>query len=97
MVIEISSTALDESPQIPQIPPLNAASLLGLASLHLNNAEELSRRSFSKRGRSTGRMKVYTLAELELATNNFNEGNLLGEGSLGPVYRAQFLDGKVQP
>ncbi|KAK7259500.1 hypothetical protein RIF29_25108 [Crotalaria pallida] len=97
--IEVSSTALDE---IPPIPPVDSAtvSLLGpmqLASLYLNNTEEPLRRSFSRRGRSTGRMKVYTVAELELATNSFSEGNLLGEGSLGPVYRAEFPDGKVQP
>ncbi|KAJ1396021.1 Serine-threonine/tyrosine-protein kinase, catalytic domain [Sesbania bispinosa] len=93
--IEVSSTALDES---PQIPPFNAASLLGpmrLPSLLHTNVKESSRRSFSKRGRSTGGTKIYTVAELELATNCFNEGNLLGEGSLGPVYKAEFPDGKI--
>ncbi|KAL5077792.1 hypothetical protein RYX36_016776 [Vicia faba] len=29
------------------------------------------------------------------ATNFFNEGNLQGEGSLGPVYKAKFPDGKI--
>ncbi|KAE9593882.1 putative protein kinase RLK-Pelle-LRR-V family [Lupinus albus] len=95
--IEVSPTVLDES---PPVPPVNSAtvSLLGpmqLASMHFNNTEEPLRRSFSKRGRSTGRMKVYTVVELQLATNRFNEGNLLGEGSLGPVYRAEFPDGKI--
>ncbi|CAL0302485.1 unnamed protein product [Lupinus luteus] len=95
--IEVSPTALDES---PPVLPVNSAtvSLLGpmqLASMHFNNAEEPLRRSFSKRGRSTGRMKVYTVVELQLATNRFDKGNLLGEGSLGPVYRAEFPDGKI--
>lgn len=93
-MIEVSSAELDE---IPQIPPFNAAPLLDpmpFSFLHHNNVEE-SRRSFSKRGRSTGRTKIHTIAELQLATNFFNEGNLLGEGSLGPVYRAEFPDGKV--
>ncbi|RDY00511.1 Protein STRUBBELIG-RECEPTOR FAMILY 2, partial [Mucuna pruriens] len=91
----VSSTALDES---PPIPPFNSAFLLdrvGLPSLNHNNTEEPSRRSFSKRDRSSGRTKIYTVAELQLATNCFNEGNVLGEGSLGPVYRAKFPDGKI--
>lgn len=95
IVIEISSAALDES---PQIPPSYTASLLGpmrLPSLHHKNVEESARRSFSRRRRFTGKTNIYTEAELQLATNNFNEGNLLGEGSLGPVYIAKFTDGKV--
>jgi hypothetical protein len=38
---------------------------------------------------------IYTLTELQLATNNFGEENLLGEGSLGSVYRAEFQNGQV--
>lgn len=41
------------------------------------------------------RTKVYALAELQSATNNFSQENLLGEGSLGAVYRAEFPDGQV--
>lgn len=39
--------------------------------------------------------KVYTIAELQSATNSFSEPNLLGEGSLGSVYKAEFPDGQV--
>ncbi|KAL2320843.1 hypothetical protein Fmac_029812 [Flemingia macrophylla] len=94
--IGVSSTALEES---PQIPTFNCAPLLSppveSPSLNHNKTEEPSRRSFFKRGRSTGRTKIYTVAELQLATNCFNEANVLGEGSLGPVYRAKFPDGKI--
>lgn len=95
-MIEVSSAELDDR---PLLLPINVAPLLGpirFPFLHHNNIEETSRRSYSKRGRSTRRMKIYTIAELQLATNFFNEGNLLGEGSLGPVYKAKFPDGKVQ-
>jgi len=95
LVIEVSSAELDD---MPLLPPVNVASLLGpmrFPFVRHSNVEETSRRSFSKRGRSTGRTKIYTIAELQLATNYFNEGNLLGEGSLGPVYKAVFPDGKV--
>ncbi|MQL89212.1 hypothetical protein Taro_021795 [Colocasia esculenta] len=38
---------------------------------------------------------VYSVADLRMATGSFNIENLIGEGSLGRVYRAQFNDGKV--
>lgn len=49
------------------------------------------------KGRLPARTKLYTVAELQSATNSFSEENLLGEGSLGSVYRAEFPDGQVQP
>ncbi|MCD9641701.1 hypothetical protein HAX54_028089 [Datura stramonium] len=39
--------------------------------------------------------KLYTMAELQLATSNFSPVNLLGEGTLGSVYRADFPDGQI--
>ncbi|KAL0903136.1 hypothetical protein M5K25_027490 [Dendrobium thyrsiflorum] len=38
---------------------------------------------------------VYSVADLQIATDSFNVDNLIGEGSLGRVYRAQFAGGKV--
>ncbi|XVF25309.1 hypothetical protein REPUB_Repub13aG0202300 [Reevesia pubescens] len=37
----------------------------------------------------------YSVADLQIATGSFSVENLLGEGSFGRVYRAQFDDGKV--
>ncbi|PIN23864.1 Serine/threonine protein kinase [Handroanthus impetiginosus] len=37
----------------------------------------------------------YSLADLQTATANFAMGRLLGEGSIGRVYRAKYADGKV--
>ncbi|KAK7278841.1 hypothetical protein RJT34_23879 [Clitoria ternatea] len=91
---EVSTTAIDES---MQIPPFNAASLLGprrLPSQTHKRTGETSRRSFSGKDRFNGRTKVFTLAEVQLVTNNFCADNLLGEGSLGPVYRAEIADKK---
>ncbi|KAI4300711.1 hypothetical protein L6164_034056 [Bauhinia variegata] len=91
----VSSTALGES---PRIPPFNSASLLGakrLPPVHYNRREETSRGSFSKKCRFPPRIKVYTLAELQFATNSFREENLLGEGYIGPVYKAEFPDGQI--
>ncbi|CAH9118644.1 unnamed protein product [Cuscuta europaea] len=37
----------------------------------------------------------YSIADLQMATDSFSAENLLGEGSVGRVYRAQFQHGKV--
>lgn len=37
----------------------------------------------------------YTVASLQVATNSFCQDSLLGEGSLGRVYKADFQNGKV--
>ncbi|CAL4916454.1 unnamed protein product [Urochloa decumbens] len=38
---------------------------------------------------------VYSVADLQMATDSFNMDNLIGEGTFGRVYRAQFSDTKV--
>ncbi|XP_058078651.1 protein STRUBBELIG-RECEPTOR FAMILY 2-like [Magnolia sinica] len=52
-------------------------------------------RSLSKRRRALMTAKLYTVADLQAATNCFAEDNLLGEGSLGSVYKATFPDGEI--
>lgn len=39
--------------------------------------------------------KLYTIASLQEYTNSFYQGNLIGNGILGSVYRAQVPDGRV--
>lgn len=38
---------------------------------------------------------AYSIADLQMATGSFSIENLIGEGSFGRVYQAQFDDGKV--
>jgi hypothetical protein len=40
-------------------------------------------------------LKSYSIADLQIATGSFSVDHLLGEGSFGRVYRAQFDDGQV--
>lgn len=40
-------------------------------------------------------VKSYSIAELQMATGSFSVDHLVGEGSFGRVYRAQFDDGQV--
>ena len=39
--------------------------------------------------------KSFSVADLQIATDSFNVENLIGEGSIGRVFRAQLDDGKV--
>ncbi|GAV86558.1 Pkinase domain-containing protein/LRRNT_2 domain-containing protein/LRR_4 domain-containing protein/LRR_6 domain-containing protein [Cephalotus follicularis] len=63
-------------------------------------AEKLVVERVLKNG-SVNRMKspitatAYTVASLQTATNSFSQENLIGEGSLGRVYKAEFPNGKV--
>jgi hypothetical protein len=38
---------------------------------------------------------VFSVADLQAATNSFSQENLIGEGGLGRVYRAEFPNGQV--
>ncbi|KAL0359453.1 UNVERIFIED_CONTAM: protein STRUBBELIG-RECEPTOR FAMILY 2 [Sesamum angustifolium] len=55
---------------------------------------KVSKRSSPRSKMSVG-TKVYTIAELQIATNSFSEENLIGDGSLGSVYKAEFPDGTI--
>lgn len=48
-----------------------------------------------KRVKSPITASSYTVATLQTATNSFSQENLVGEGSLGRVYRAEFPSGKI--
>ncbi|KAK7412293.1 hypothetical protein VNO78_03746 [Psophocarpus tetragonolobus] len=40
-------------------------------------------------------IRVYTVALIQQYTNSFSQENCIGEGTLGPVYRAELPDGKL--
>jgi hypothetical protein len=58
------------------------------------NDNEFANRLNARRSTSI-RATPYSLGDLQLATANFASGRLLGEGSIGRVYRAKYADGKV--
>ncbi|KAG4400116.1 hypothetical protein GLYMA_07G001132v4 [Glycine max] len=58
------------------------------------NDNEFANRLNSRRSSSI-RVTTFTQAELQSATANFASGRLLGEGSIGCVYRAKYADGKT--
>ncbi|XP_009388758.2 protein STRUBBELIG-RECEPTOR FAMILY 6 isoform X1 [Musa acuminata AAA Group] len=58
--------------------------------------DEFSNKPIAKKVDTTSiKAIIYSVADLQIATDSFSEDNLVGEGSFGRVYRAQFSDGKV--
>ncbi|KAL6532630.1 hypothetical protein OROHE_014052 [Orobanche hederae] len=79
----------------PHMSAFNSSPMITPSRLPLIRTKTLKvsrRKSFSK-SKMIISAKAYTVAELQIATNNFSEENLIGEGSLGSIYRAEFPDG----
>ena len=57
--------------------------------------EVVKKQAVGKVTKSSILVTAFSVADLQAATNSFSEANVLGEGSLGCVYRAEFPDGQV--
>ncbi|KAJ8900030.1 hypothetical protein K2173_024144 [Erythroxylum novogranatense] len=83
----------------PHLLPLKSQPILGESNVAsggpIRTDKVPARRSFVNNYKAPVCATTYTVAELQLATNSFSEENLLGEGSLGSVYKAEFPDGKI--
>lgn len=60
-----------------------------------NGDRAFERKSTSKRAKSPITAITYSIADLQMATNSFSQENLIGEGALGRVYKAEFPNGKI--
>ncbi|XP_068654876.1 protein STRUBBELIG-RECEPTOR FAMILY 8 [Aristolochia californica] len=72
---------------VSPIKPLPAEKLIN-ERLHVKNGS-------LKRPKTPITATFYTVASLQTATNSFSQECLIGEGSLGRVYRAEFPNGKI--
>ncbi|CAN6449162.1 unnamed protein product [Victoria cruziana] len=73
----------------------SVASLKPLSADKMVGERLVSKATSGKRGKSPITAASYTIACLQTATNSFSQECLVGEGSLGRVYRAEFPNGKV--
>nr|GEX79469.1 protein STRUBBELIG-receptor family 8 [Tanacetum cinerariifolium] len=60
-----------------------------------NSTFERGKSGSTKRVKSPITTSSYTVATLQTATNSFSQDNIIGEGSLGRVYRAVFPNAKI--
>lgn len=78
------------------VPPSASISLKPPPRHHSFDEDDFSMKPVVKKANTAPiKATVYSVADLQIATNSFSIDNLVGEGSLGRVYRAQFSDGKV--
>ncbi|KAM1274747.1 hypothetical protein FF1_024642 [Malus domestica] len=70
------------------IKPVSKSPSIGFKSLS-GRLQSFARRSTSVKA------TAYALADLQVATANFAPARLLGQGTIGRVYRAKYSDGKV--
>lgn len=87
----------NQSKPAPAVVPTFASSLTkrsgGGSILSGSMASSMSLSFVSSMATYTGSAKIFTLAELEKATDRFNSRNILGEGGFGRVYRGVLEDG----
>lgn len=60
-----------------------------------NSTFERGKSGSMKRVKSPITTSSYTVATLQTATNSFSQDNIIGEGTLGRVYKADFPNGKI--
>ncbi|XP_062112147.1 protein STRUBBELIG-RECEPTOR FAMILY 2 isoform X2 [Humulus lupulus] len=94
-VRDSSPAEAEESPQILTF----RSPILGprrMPPIYNSRTQKTSKRkSVTRKHGFPMRAKLFTIADLQSATNSFSETNLLGEGSLGSVYKAEFPDGQL--
>ncbi|KAL3721246.1 hypothetical protein ACJRO7_005973 [Eucalyptus globulus] len=97
-VLDVDRKSVESSASI-DVKALEKSPSIGFRSPLHNRMESLKDNEFASRlnaRRSTSfRATAYNLADLQSATGNFATGRLIGEGSVGRVYRAKYADGKV--
>ncbi|XP_010423291.1 PREDICTED: protein STRUBBELIG-RECEPTOR FAMILY 2 [Camelina sativa] len=86
--------ATEDNPQMRRVQPPTIPQLRHLPSPPVRIDKAVRRKSFSATCQYPSFAKLFSAAELQLATNSFSEENLLGEGPLGSVYRAILPDGQ---
>ncbi|KAF8050599.1 hypothetical protein N665_1929s0006 [Sinapis alba] len=85
---------------IPEVQEQRVKSVASVADLKSSPADKVTVDRVMKNG-SISRMRSpitasqYTVSSLQVATNSFSQENIIGEGSLGRVYRAEFPNGKI--
>ncbi|CAN6311306.1 unnamed protein product [Urochloa humidicola] len=85
--------------EVESLPSPAAVSLKPPPKIERNQSfddDDIASKPVAKRSNAAPvKATVYSVADLQMATDSFNMDNLIGEGTFGRVYRAQFSDAKV--
>ncbi|OVA06645.1 Protein kinase domain [Macleaya cordata] len=91
-IIDCSFSESEGTPQSLMVASPPVPRPRHVPSVHYGRTEDFNGR---RQSRNPPIAKMYTVSELQSATNSFSKDNLLGEGSLGSVYKAKFPDGQI--
>jgi hypothetical protein len=87
---------ISASESMTSLLPVETVLKLPPSEMHKESIiEKVSRKTSFRKGKNNITATVYSIADLQLATNSFNEDCLISEGGSGSVYRANFSNGKV--
>ncbi|KAI5076439.1 hypothetical protein GOP47_0008504 [Adiantum capillus-veneris] len=81
--------------QRPLSSPSDSASLKPPPLAVAVGEKPAAKKTPTKRVKSPIAASAFSVADLQVATNSFNQENLVGEGALGRVYKAELADGKL--
>ncbi|XP_044460902.1 protein STRUBBELIG-RECEPTOR FAMILY 8-like isoform X2 [Mangifera indica] len=93
--LPISITNVNAEMQEPIVKSAAAVTYLTPPPAEKLVVESVSKNGSLKKMKSSITATAYTIASLQTATNSFSQDFLIGEGSLGRVYKAEFPTGKI--
>ncbi|XP_027904259.1 protein STRUBBELIG-RECEPTOR FAMILY 7-like [Vigna unguiculata] len=92
----------EQASSVPDMKTLDTSASINLKPPPIDRHKSFDDEEFSKKPTivkktvtAPANVKSYSIADLQIATGSFNVDHLVGEGSFGRVYRAQFDDGEV--
>ncbi|XP_023742762.1 protein STRUBBELIG-RECEPTOR FAMILY 8 [Lactuca sativa] len=91
----ISSEKVNAELQEQRVKPTTSSIVDMKPPITENSTFERGKNGSMKRVKSPLTTSSYTVATLQTATNSFSQDNIIGEGSLGRVYKADFPNGKM--
>ncbi|KAH9618856.1 hypothetical protein KSS87_009484 [Heliosperma pusillum] len=105
--VPLVSSEVQELKSVHSSSSLNTTTLDAVAAINIKPPPHDRHKSFDDEdftnkpivtkvpARVPDNVKSFSIADLQMATDSFSSENLIGEGSIGRVYRAHFDDGKV--
>ena len=68
-----------------------------MPSKSISDNEFENKLNYSRRTTDPINLVIYSSSDLQAATGSFHSSRLLGQGTIGGVYKAKYADGRVRP
>jgi hypothetical protein len=94
LILLCGLTVMKENPELRQTT-ISIEAALKPPPLAQTPQTTAGRKPPTKKPKAPIAASMFSVADLQAATNSFSQDNLIGEGVVGRVYRAELPDGKV--